>query len=137
MENDIIKQTMDLALALQQTNTFRVLDNARKMNDADEELQKAIGEFNLARMDLNNELSKGDEKDEDRINDLNETITTLYGSIMNNDSMVAYNMARTQMDSLMQYLTDILTAAVNGEDPTQVEQSSGCSGSCSSCGGCH
>lgn len=138
MENDIVKKTMELGLALQETNTYRVLDNARKLNDADEELQQAIGEFNLARMDLNNELSKGADKSEDKINDLNDKITDLYRSIMENDSMTSYNMARNQMDSLMQYLTDILTAAVNGEDPTKVEQSaSGCTGSCSSCGGCH
>lgn len=138
MENDIIKQTMDLGLALQQTNTFRVLDNARKLNDADEELQKDISEFNLARIDLNNELSKGADKSEDRVNDLNDKITDLYRSIMDSESMVVYNQAKNQMDGLMQYLTEILSAAVNGEDPTKVERSSeGCTGHCGSCGGCH
>lgn len=137
MENDIIKMTMDLGVALQETNTFRVLDNARKLNDADQELQQSIGDFNLARMDLNNEISKGEEKSEDRVNDLNEKIHTLYLEIMNNESMVAYNQAKNQMDGLMQYVSDILSAAANGEDPTKVERSSGCTGSCGSCGGCH
>ncbi|MEG1932309.1 MAG: YlbF family regulator, partial [Pygmaiobacter sp.] len=76
-------------------------------------------------------------KDADRINDINDKIHELYLAIMNNESMVAYNQAKNQMDGLMQYITEILTAAVNGEDPTTVERSSGCSGSCGSCGGCH
>ena len=137
MAADIIKMTMDLGLALQQSESDKVLENARKLNDADEELQKQIGEFNLARMDLNNELSK-EERSEDRVNDLNDKIHELYVQIMNNESMVAYNQAKNQMDSLMQYLSDILSAAVNGEDPTKVERSAGgCTGSCGSCSGCH
>ena len=46
------------AVALQTDNRYLVLDQARKANDKDEELQNLIGEFNLARMDLNNEIGK-------------------------------------------------------------------------------
>lgn len=135
---DVIEMTKQLGLELQKSEAFKVLDNARKLNDADQELQQQIADFNLARMDLNNEIAKGDEKDTDRVNDINEKIHALYMDIMNNESMVAYNQAKNQMDSLMQYITDILTAAVNGEDPNAVQQSSGgCTGSCGSCGGCH
>ena len=135
---DVIELTKQLGLELQKSEAFKVLDNARKLNDADQELQQQIADFNLARMDLNNEIAKGDDKNTDRVNDINEKIHALYMEIMNNESMVAYNQAKNQMDTLMQYITDILTAAVNGEDPTAVQQSSvGCSGSCGSCGGCH
>ena len=41
------------AVALQTDSRYLVLDQTRKANDKDEELQNLIGEFNLARMDLN------------------------------------------------------------------------------------
>ena len=40
------------AMALQTDSRYLAMDQARKMNDKDEELQNLIGEFNLARMDL-------------------------------------------------------------------------------------
>ena len=46
------------AMALQTDPRYLVLDQARKANDKDEELQNMIGEFNLARMDLNNEIGR-------------------------------------------------------------------------------
>ena len=38
------------AMALQTDPRYVILDQARKANDKDEELQNLIGEFNLARM---------------------------------------------------------------------------------------
>ena len=46
------------AVALQTDSRYLVLDQTRKANDEDEELQNLIGEFNLARLDLNNESAK-------------------------------------------------------------------------------
>ena len=52
------------AMALQTDSRYLAMDQARKMNDKDEELQNLIGEFNLARMDLNNEIGKPERSDE-------------------------------------------------------------------------
>ncbi len=133
---DIIDQVRALALELQKDQRYLVLENARRMNDADEELQQQIGEFNLARIDLNNEISKP-EKDADRIASLNEKIQKIYGDIMSNESMVAYNEAKGEVDQLMQYINAILVTAVNGGDPMTVEEPSSCGGDCSGCSGCH
>lgn len=69
------------AMALQTDPRYLVLDQARKANDKDEELQNMIGEFNLARMDLNNEIGKS-ERNDARIAELNEKVNDLYGKIM-------------------------------------------------------
>ncbi len=76
------------AAALQTDPRYLDLDQARKANDKDEELQNLIGEFNLARMDLNNEIGKS-ERDDARIAELNEKVNSLYGQIMGNEGMVA------------------------------------------------
>ena len=56
------------AVALQTDPRYLALDQARKANDNDENLQNLIGEFNLARMDLNNEIGKS-ERDDARVPD--------------------------------------------------------------------
>ncbi len=133
---DIIELTRNLAMEIQKDQRYQILDNARRLNDADEELQQQIGDFNLARIDLNNEVSKAD-KNADRIAELNEKVQSIYTDIMNNESMQAYNDAKGDVDQMMQYINAILTTAVNGGDPMTVQEPSSCSGSCSSCGGCH
>ena len=103
------------AMALQTAPRYLALDQARKANDKDEELQNLIGEFNLARMDLNNEISKSERSDE-RIAELNTKVNDLYGKIMD----------------------AIINTAMNGGDPMTVQEpSESCTGSCSTCGGCH
>ena len=69
------------AVALQTDSRYLALDQARQMNDKDEELQNMIGEFNLVRMDLNNEIGKT-ERNDARIAELNEKVNTLYGQII-------------------------------------------------------
>lgn len=133
---DIIEMTRNLGMEIQKDQRYQILENARRLNDADEELQKQIGDFNLARIDLNNEVSKSD-KDADRIAQLNEKVQSIYTDIMNNESMQAYNEAKSDVDQMMQYINSILTTAVNGGDPMTVQEPSSCSGSCSSCSGCH
>lgn len=133
---DIIEKVRALALELQKDERYLVLENARHMNDIDEELQHQIGEFNLARIDLNNEVAKP-EKDSARISALNERVQQLYGEIMDNESMQAYNAAKTEMDALMQYINAILVTAANGGDPMTVEEPAACGGDCAGCEGCH
>ena len=121
------------AMALQTDPRYVTLDAARKANDKDETLQNLIGEFNLARMDLNNEIGKTERSDE-----LNEKVNSLYGQIMGNEGMVAYNEAKRECENLVNYIDAIINTAMNGGDPMTVEEpSASCTGSCSTCGGCH
>ena len=121
------------AMALQTDPRYLALDQARKANDKDEELQNLIGEFNLARMDLNNEISKSERSDE-RIAELNTKVNDLYGKIMADEGMTAYNEAKRDCENL----DAIINTAMNGGDPMTVQEpSESCTGSCSTCGGCH
>ena len=125
------------AMALQTDPRYLVLDQARKANDKDEELQNMIGEFNLARMDLNNEIGKS-ERNDARIAELNEKVNDLYGKIMADEGMVAYNEAKRDCENLVNYIDAIINTAMNGGDPMTVQEpSTSCTGSCSTCGGCH
>ena len=119
------------AMALQTDPRYLAMDQARKMNDKDEELQNLIGEFNLARMDLNNEIGKTERSDA-RIAELNEKVNDLYGKIMADEGMVAYNEAKRDCENLVNYIDAIINTAMNGGDPMTVQEpSASCTGSCS------
>lgn len=133
---DIIELTRQLGVAIQKEESYIKFDSAKKANDSDENLQNQIGEFNLVRMSLDKELS-GENKNDDKVKELNEQLRDIYGKIMMNPAMVAYNEAKAGLDELVNKINGIITLAINGEDPMTAELPSACTGSCSSCGGCH
>ena len=124
-----------LGAAIQEDETYIQYQMARQANDEDQALQDKIGEFNLLRMSLVNEQGK-DDADKGKIEELNEKIQQVYADIMQNPNMVAYNAAKDEMDRLLAKVNSILGLCVNGEDPATCEPSD-CTGSCSSCAGCH
>ena len=125
------------AAAMQTDPRYLELDAARRENDADQELQGLIGEFNLARLDLNNESAKA-ETDAAHVAELNQRINDLYSQIMASEGMVRYNAAKSECEAMVSYIDAIINTAMNGGDPMAVRQpEAGCTGSCSSCAGCH
>ena len=134
---DCIDLFKKAAAAMQTDPRYLELDAARRENDMDEELQNLIGEFNLARLDLNNEASKM-KSDAAHIEELNKRVNDLYGQIMASEGMVRYNTAKAECEAMVSYIDAIINTAMNGGDPMTVKQpEGGCTGSCSTCGGCH
>lgn len=135
---NVIELARQLGAELQADERYKAFVVAKENNDNDTELQAMIGKFNDLRRDLNVEMSK-EEKDGEAMTKLDEEIKKLYGDIMTRPSMVEYNTAREAMDKLLSSVNFIITMAANGEDPMTCpeEQPHSCSGSCSSCGGCH
>lgn len=135
---DAIIKFKEAAKELQNDPKYLQLAAARKANDEDEALQGKIGEFNLVRLDLNNEIEK-DDRDEDRVTQLNQQVNTLYNEIMTNRNMLAYNEAKQGMEGFLNYVNAILNAAIDGDDPMLVAEpvESGCGeDGCASCSGC-
>ena len=122
---DIIAITRELGKQLQQEESYIKMRAAQQACDEDEGLQKAIGEFNLKRMAINNEAQK-DDREEDAL-------------IMENGHMQAYNDSKVEFDALLQRITGIIGLCADGENPETCDyDAASCSGDCSSCGGsCH
>ena len=134
---DIIKMARELGKAIQEDDRYLALRLATQSNDEDQALQDMIGEFNLKRVSLNQEVQKAD-KDQEKLNQLDREIKELYQKIMSYPKMVVYNGAKKEVDSMMNYINRILVMSVNGVDPDSVEMSDvSCTGSCSTCGGCN
>lgn len=136
-DNDkIIDMTKALARALQIDERYQKLDAVRKENDADEKLQGLIGKFNLTRMNLDKALSD-EAQDSEKIQSLNTDTQQIYAEIMANEGMQKYQEASGDIESLINYINAIITTAIQGGNPDEVNAPSACSGSCESCGGCH
>ncbi len=132
----LIEMAREMGKEIQATEEYKRLQVAKAANDNDEVLQDGIGKFNLKRMEMNNEMQKP-ERDDEKLQALNEELQQIYTDVMGNPNMMEFNIAKQEMDEMMQKVNAILTMCVNGEDPETCEIPTGCSGSCSSCGGCH
>ena len=135
---DIIELARELGKAIQQEQAFINMRVACQQSDEDEELQNMIGEFNLKRMAINNEVQKED-RSEETLKKYDDELRAIYAEIMQNPHMAAYNAAKNELDALVQRVTNIITMSADGEDPDSCDcDSCGCTGSCASCGGgCH
>ncbi len=132
----MIEMAKDMGEALQQDDRYVALQMAQAKADEDTALQELIGEFNLKRMALMTEDNK-DDKDQDKLRELDEQLREVYARVMANESMQAYNAARQAMDSLLSNINRILSLSAQGEDPRTLDAEHSCGGNCGSCGGCH
>ncbi len=132
---DIIELSRELGRKIQAEESYVALQEANKAVEADEALQSLIGEFNLLKLQLNEKLT-AEVRDEEAIKELNTKMRTLYADIMSNESMIKLNEAKNAFDAIMQRVFAIVSNSANGEDPNTTDYHA-CTGSCSTCGGCH
>ena len=132
---DVIAQVRELGKAIQKDERFIRYAKARLENDNNEELQALIGEFNIIRMELDKQLS-GDEKEQGKVDELNVKLRDVYGKIMSSPAMVEYNTAKAELDQMVGEINTIISKCLDGEDPETCDAVA-CTGSCSTCGGCH
>ena len=121
---DCIDLFKKAAAAMQTDPRYLELDAARRENDNDQELQGLIGEFNLKRLDLNNESAKP-EPDAAHVADLNQQVNDLYTQIMSSEGMVRYNTAKKECEAMVSHIDAIINTAMNGGDPMTVQAPTG------------
>ena len=68
---------------------------------------------------------------------LNDEIRGLYGEIMSQPAMLAYNTTKNELDRLLNFIQQIVVYSANGEDPFTIQEETSCGGDCSGCSGCH
>jgi cell fate (sporulation/competence/biofilm development) regulator YlbF (YheA/YmcA/DUF963 family) len=132
---DIMEMTRELGKALQADDRYIAYTLAKQVNDNDTELQQQITDFDRMRNELNAELCK-ENKDTDKIKELDEGIKDNYKKIMSNKNMIVYTAAQGALEALVNNINQIITLCANGEDPETCQPSQGGSGSCETCGGC-
>ncbi|MBQ3052463.1 MAG: YlbF family regulator [Clostridia bacterium] len=132
---DVISKVRELGQAIQQDERFIRFAKAKLASDSNTELQSAIGEFNITRMEIERLNEEG--SDEVKMKMLNEKLREIYGKIMSSEAMVEFNTAKVELDQMMNEINIIISKTLEGEDPLTCDLDTGCTGSCSTCGGCH
>ena len=132
----IIEATRNLGVEIQKDERFIRFIKAKLANDNDEALQNQIGEFNTVRMNLDREMN-AETQDENKIRELNEKLREIYTAVMSSKTMLEYNTAKAEVDAMLNDINSIIMQCVDGEDPMTAEPQTACTGSCSSCSGCH
>lgn len=136
-EMDIIELTRELGKKLQKEEVYLKLQIVRQAADEDQELQKLISDFSIKRAELTEETSKPeDDQNNERIQTLSREMRKVYGAIMSNERMIAYNEAKDAYDVLFNRINAIIQNSSDGEDPETTDFTPSCSGSCATCGGC-
>ena len=134
---DVIKAARNLGSAMQEDVRFVEYAKQKLALDKDEELQEKVGEFNIARMNIER-MSGEENRDDEKFRDANLKLREIYDSIMANDTMKAYNEAKEGVDKMMSDIMAIIQMCSEGADPQTCEiPEGGCTGSCSTCSGCH
>lgn len=133
----ILEATRKLGEEIQKDERFIAYAKAKIEVDNNKELQDKIGEFNITRMNLEQESEK-ETRDEEKIKELNESLRNIYSAVMGSRAMLDFNTAKADLDHIINNINSVIMQCVDGADPKTVEpETHSCSGSCDSCGGCH
>lgn len=132
---DAIQAARELGKAIQQDTRYIRLGTAQKANDADSGLQEMINSFNLLRGQLNSEVQK-QEKDTERIKELDAEVKETYRLIFENENMKEFTAAREDFQSMLAFVNQIVTGSAGGENPDAIEFQQSCGGDCGGCSGC-
>lgn len=132
---DIIALAREIGKEIQKDERFLRAHVAMQAANEDEQLQGLIGQYNIKRDLLENELREQN-RDDDKVKVYQQELNGLYVSIMKNEKMAAYNEARGDFDVLIRRVNAIIEQSANGEDPETADYIESCAGNCSACSGC-
>lgn len=136
MDTQIIKLTRELGKLIQAEPAYKNMMLAHANNDDDAVLQELIGKFNLKKVELNQAMTD-ENPSQEKLMEIDRELKEVYAQIMENENMKAFSEAKGEMDVLIHKINTIISGSINGEDPDTIDVESACTGSCSTCGGCH
>lgn len=123
---DIIEKTRELGEMIQASAEMEKVKAAEIAQNNDEEAQKLLQEFNLARMNLVRDMNEGKITKEEAVQKNNEN----FEKVGKHQTINAYIQAKKEFDAMVNQVNEILNYYITGQEP-------GCTHDCHTCGGCH
>ena len=117
---DVIEMTRQLGAAIQQDERYLAFQKAKTEADNDPNVSLMMSQIEAIRTQYQNEASSP-APNQETLQALDQSFQKVYQNLMSNDIMVRANQAGQEIDSLMQYVMQILSLCVNGEDPATCE----------------
>jgi len=127
---EIMELAAELGKALKEDARLKKLEEAKKANTTDVELQKKLLEYEVQQKALQGEITK-EERDTAFIDIIQNRIDQLYREITESPVFLELNEIQAEVNELMNSVNATITANITGEEP------SSCTHNCATCGGCH
>ena len=124
---DILKKATELGELILESAEMKKMKDADLARQEDEEAQKALGDFNLKRMNLARDMQEGKISKEEAVKKNTEAFQDM---VQSNKVIEEYVEAKKAFDAMISKVNGILNYYITGQDPN-------CTHDCSTCGGCH
>ena len=129
--NEIIELAKKMGQMLKDSEEFKKYEEVKARYETDSELQMQIGEFNLRKMSVMNEMEKED-KDNEKFERLQNEMREAYKVAMSNPLMGEFMKTKETFESLVNNVYSIINFQITGETGSCDKSN------CASCGGgCH
>ncbi len=129
--NEIIELAKKMGQMLKDSEEFKKYEEVKSRYETDSELQMQIGEFNLRKMAVMNEMEKED-KDNEKFERLQNEMREAYKVAMSNPLMGEFMKTKETFESLVNNVYSIINFQITGETGSCDKSN------CASCGGgCH
>ena len=116
---ELNKLARELGKAIQKDERYLNLEKCIEANEKDEKLNELMAKIQLTQMSYQQAAQA--EGNADKMQELEKEFSALYNEVMQNENMKNYEKARAEIDDMMNYIIEILTLCVNGEDPDTCE----------------
>ena len=127
---EIFEKARELGVAIMESEEFKKLKQAEQDQENDAEALQLLADYSTLRSKLADDINKG-EIGEERMAQIREELEEAYQKMTTNDHITAYINAQRTFQAIIDQMNSIISYHITGQLP------GGCSGSCSSCSGCH
>ena len=128
----IFQKTRELGQALMESEAYLNMKAAEDRAMANEEAARTMGEYLEKRQQLQ-ALMQSENPDPGALKRISDEMDAAQERLQMIDDIAALTEARNEFNALIGQINQVLQFIVTGE----MEQPSGCSGSCATCSGCH
>jgi len=128
----VFEKTRELGKALLECETYMKMKQAEDKAMQNEEAARTMGSFLEKRQQLQ-EMMQSENPDPGALKRISDEMDEAQERLQMMDDIVALTDARNAFNALIGQINQVLQFIVTGE----MQEPSGCSGSCASCPGCH
>lgn len=133
MENSIFEQARELAYAVLASDEGKKVAETRYMFDNNEEARQQLLNYNTYREAVNMRVQEGSISQED-LKAEGSKLTEMINDLKKNQIINDMVQAEGEFNAVINKVMSIFQATITGECE---DEAGGCTGSCSSCSGCH
>lgn len=128
----VFQKTRELGQALMESETYQKMKAAEEKAMKNEEAARTMGEYLEKRQQLQ-DLMQSENPDPGALKRLSDEMDAAQERLQMMDDIAALTAARNDFNGLIGQVNQVLQFIVTGN----MEPSSGCTGSCATCPGCH